>query len=446
MAKAGIGPPAGFAEIKEKSEANSLPEGPLIAGRVGGLKSAIIHIVPGEDHTVHSSEGGNDHFTYGLACTQGHRTGMEDAHAVELDLDPATGTALFSVFDGHGGRQVADLCAANVVDAVRSSPAYRSGDLAEGLREAFFDLDARALACAEAHLAGATATVALVRGEQLAVAGVGDSRCVLSHAGTAQVLTNDHKPDDPKERARIQNAGGFVVWGRVNANLNISRALGDASFKQDKSLSAALQQVSPDPDVRCVTLTRHDTFMVLACDGLWNALPEQQVVAYVQRRLNLRHTLGAVAEGLVAEAMQPQRCAHDNVTVVVVQFNDAVKASRMTVSGGSSEALAGSSSNCNAAGAPATAAAAAPAGAAGNGSSAAGAVDGSPDNANNSSTAVPADASVGGGSGGGSSSGGISSGASGASAGGGGSSNGGGTEDVATPAVAPTASAEAAPA
>lgn len=66
-------------------------------------------------------------------------------------------------------------------------------------------------------------------------------------------------------------------------------------------------------------LTRHDTFMVLACDGLWNALPEQQVVAYVQRRLNLRHTLGAVAEGLVAEAMQPSRCAHDNVTVVVVQ-------------------------------------------------------------------------------------------------------------------------------
>ncbi len=48
---------------------------------------------------------------------------------------------------------------------------------------------------------------------------------------------------------------------------------------QDKNLSAAEQQVSPDPDVRCVTLTRHDTFMVLACDGLWNALPEQQVTA-----------------------------------------------------------------------------------------------------------------------------------------------------------------------
>ncbi len=47
-----------------------------------------------------------------------------------------------------------------------------------------------------------------------------------------------------------------------------------------------------------------------------------QVVAYVQRRLNLRHSLGSIAEGLVAEAMQPQRCAHDNVTVVVVQLNE----------------------------------------------------------------------------------------------------------------------------
>ncbi len=52
MAQAGIGPPAGFSEIKERSEAATLPEGPLVAGRVGGLKSAIIHIVPGEDHTV----------------------------------------------------------------------------------------------------------------------------------------------------------------------------------------------------------------------------------------------------------------------------------------------------------------------------------------------------------------------------------------------------------
>mgnify|MGYP001807401072 CR=1 FL=1 len=52
---AGLGPPAAsqpFAEIAEPSEAATLPSGPVLQGRVGGLRSAVIHIVPGEDHTV----------------------------------------------------------------------------------------------------------------------------------------------------------------------------------------------------------------------------------------------------------------------------------------------------------------------------------------------------------------------------------------------------------
>lgn len=55
MAQAGFGHLTNSLENKEKSESASLSEGPLIAGRVGGLKSAIIHIVPGEDHTVVST-------------------------------------------------------------------------------------------------------------------------------------------------------------------------------------------------------------------------------------------------------------------------------------------------------------------------------------------------------------------------------------------------------
>lgn len=119
------------------------------------------------------------------------------------------------------------------VDALRSSPAYQAGDIGAGLRECFFELDARALACNDAHLAGATATVAVVRGSKLWVAGVGDSRCVLSHAGTAQLLTNDHKPDDPAERARIQSVsaggpgGGHGGGGSVSAGARGCRGEGE---------------------------------------------------------------------------------------------------------------------------------------------------------------------------------------------------------------------------
>lgn len=49
-------------------------------------------------------------------------------------------------------------------------------------------------------------------------------------------LTIDHKPDNEKEKERIKKAGGTISMGRVNGNLNLSRALGDLEFKENKEL------------------------------------------------------------------------------------------------------------------------------------------------------------------------------------------------------------------
>ena len=78
--------------------------------------------------------------------------------------------------------------------------------------------------------------MAVVRGGELFVANAGDSRCVLSRSGQAVAMTQDHKPNDAEEYARIQKAGGFVADGRVNGSLNLSRALGDLDYKQTKEL------------------------------------------------------------------------------------------------------------------------------------------------------------------------------------------------------------------
>ena len=48
----------------------------------------------------------------------------------------------------------------------------------------------------------------------------------------------DHKPGDQLERARIENAGGFVEFNRVNGNLALSRAVGDFAFKSNQTLPA----------------------------------------------------------------------------------------------------------------------------------------------------------------------------------------------------------------
>ena len=56
---------------------------------------------------------------------------------------------------------------------------------------------------------GGTQVVAVVRGNTLVVANAGDSRCVCSRAGTAVAMTQDHKPTDAEEHARIMRVSVF---------------------------------------------------------------------------------------------------------------------------------------------------------------------------------------------------------------------------------------------
>ena len=83
---------------------------------------------------------------------------------------------------------------------------------------------------------GCTAVTALLFGPHLVVGNLGDSRIVLCSGGKAVRLSEDHKPSNPKELARIHKAGGFVrsVMGiaRLNGDLSLSRAFGDAEYKR----------------------------------------------------------------------------------------------------------------------------------------------------------------------------------------------------------------------
>jgi len=56
-----------------------------------------------------------------------------------------------------------------------------------------------------------------------------DFTCEVSYASPflqAYDMSKDHKPGLEVERERIRNAGGFIVVGRVNGTLNLSRAIG----------------------------------------------------------------------------------------------------------------------------------------------------------------------------------------------------------------------------
>jgi protein phosphatase 1G len=117
---------------------------------------------------------------------------------------------------------------------------------------------------------GCTAVVAVLRDNALYVANAGDSRCVVSKNGIAEDMSIDHKPEDDIEMERIKKAGGQVTPdGRVNGGLNLSRALGDHTYKANSDLPLEEQMISPLPDVKKIDIDSSTDFMVLACDGIW---------------------------------------------------------------------------------------------------------------------------------------------------------------------------------
>ncbi|XP_061504830.1 protein phosphatase 1G [Anopheles gambiae] len=173
---------------------------------------------------------------------------------------------------------------------------------------------------------GCTAVVALLHGKDLYVANAGDSRCVVCRNGKALEMSFDHKPEDTVEYQRIEKAGGRVTLdGRVNGGLNLSRAIGDHGYKMNKSLPAEEQMISALPDIEKITVGPEDDFMVLACDGIWNFMTSEQVVQFVQERINKPGMkLSKICEELFDHCLAPHTRGDgtgcDNMTAIIVQF------------------------------------------------------------------------------------------------------------------------------
>ncbi|XP_047328297.1 probable protein phosphatase 2C 60 [Impatiens glandulifera] len=316
-----------------------------------------------------SEDGENDRLRYGLSSMQGWRATMEDAHAAYPDLDAST--SFFGVYDGHGGKVVAKFCAKYLHQQVLKSEAYSIGDIGSSLQKSFFRMDEmmvgqrgwRELSAMGDKLnkfggmiegliwsprsgegndrvndwafeegphsdftgpdCGCTACVAVLRQNQLIVANAGDSRCVISRKGQAHNMSRDHKLDIEDERERILKAGGFIHAGRVNGTLNLTRAIGDMEFKQNKFLAPEKQIVTANPDINTVELCDDDEFIVLACDGIWDCMSSQQLVDFIHEHLKTETKLSLICEKVMDRCLAPSTSIGDgcdNMTIILVQL------------------------------------------------------------------------------------------------------------------------------
>ncbi|EPY28180.1 protein phosphatase [Strigomonas culicis] len=308
---------------------------------------------PKEDFS-HESDNSNPHFKATVGAMQGWRNSMEDNHFIHVHLAAGDATeGLFGVFDGHSGKQSADLCSKQLPALCA---AKRSGaGAAIDFEAAYLAMDA-ALQRDVKDGSGCTAVVVHVSAGAVRCASVGDSRAVLCQelvdaaaAGAAapgvdevtvagrtfrvHALAHDHKPEVEAERARIVAAGGFVEDNRVNGQLAMSRALGDFSYKTNQERGVDAQLVIPVPTVLEVPRGAAgvaDRFVVLACDGIFDVLRNEELVRLVlEKKLEAQLDNVQCCEAVCRHCLappdgasgQPSRAeGTDNMTVMIVDL------------------------------------------------------------------------------------------------------------------------------
>ncbi|KVI05921.1 probable protein phosphatase 2C 6 [Cynara cardunculus var. scolymus] len=263
----------------------------------------------------------------------------------------------FGVYDGHGGSQVANYCRERVHIALEEELKVVKQELVKGttndsvqvgwekaFTNCFQKVDDEVGGKASRNgdpsdvtsepiapeTVGSTAVVALICSSHIIIANCGDSRAVLYRGKEAMALSNDHKPNREDEYARIEAAGGKVIqWNghRVFGVLAMSRSIGDRYLKP---------WIIPEPEVTFTARAREDECLILASDGLWDVISNEEACEVARKRILIWHKKNggntaverdgngvdpaaqAAADYLSMLALQ--KGSNDNISVIVVDL------------------------------------------------------------------------------------------------------------------------------
>ncbi|XP_057729435.1 probable protein phosphatase 2C 39 [Arachis stenosperma] len=248
--------------------------------------------------------------THGFHLVKGRSYhAMEDFVVAEFKQVDSNELGLFAIFDGHAGHNVPNYLRSHLFENILKEPDFWK-DPENAVRRAYNITDSSILEkSGELGRGGSTAVTAILMNcQKLVIANIGDSRAVLCKKGLAKQLSEDHEPHTESED--IKNRGGFVSKfpgdvPRVDGRLAVSRAFGDKSLKK---------HLSSEPHVT-VELVQDDVeFLILASDGLWKVMTNQEAVNTIKDIKDARSS----AKRLTEEALN--RKSTDDISCVVVKF------------------------------------------------------------------------------------------------------------------------------
>ena len=263
-----------------------------------------------------------------------HRQEMEDFHCIKQALGKNPNLSYFSIFDGHGGKEVASFLSLNFHRILVKEINYANlsnndeeniSTFIQVIKNSFQKIDEDILNNDNFSIdVGSTATIILIyannnendeqknmkKGHRrtLICANIGDSNGFLINKKYIKLMTKGHKCDDMLEVKRIKEQGGIVFQGRIFGKLILTRTLGDKEMKK--------YGVIPTPDFFVKKIEDDDLFFIIGSDGIWDVIEQEEVY-----RIGMEKGLSSEEFSKKLVNLAKERDTRDNASCIVIKLN-----------------------------------------------------------------------------------------------------------------------------
>lgn len=272
-----------------------------------------------------------------VVCQKGQKsaddpTPNQDNYFVKF----VNGVSIYGVMDGHGpfGHLVSFRLVQSLPTILMNHPSFGT-DWEKAMKESFVEAQRELLAFAEVQninveASGAAGSLLVMEEQSVHIAHIGDARVMLASYNRRDsrliFATEDHKPQLPAERKRLEDAGtevrevdegSFRIYrqGTTFPGLTMSRAFGDT----------ACAGVTQEPEYNRFLMQPSDEYYaIVASDGVWEFLEPEDVVGLSAKKLRLKGPRETLQFILSASRKRWAHCCGDycdDITGILVQWN-----------------------------------------------------------------------------------------------------------------------------
>jgi serine/threonine protein phosphatase PrpC len=245
---------------------------------------------------------------------------MEDKSKSIENFNNDKNQMVFEIFDGHGGDEMSTYLQANLAKIYKQNLLLNKGNIILSLKNAFHDADDEMRGQLNMEGLGSTGTlVHIVRrlGPVLEVysANVGDSRVSLISPEHIIRLSYDHRTTDEKEKKRILESGMEIIDDRICGTLMLTRIFGNYEYKEENE-NGNNKGLICEPFISKIEidLSIENQFLILASDGIWDILTEEEVQNIVKKYQDTQK----ICSIIIKKCLENE--AWDNMSVFAVKL------------------------------------------------------------------------------------------------------------------------------